>query len=144
MNLQNTGSRRASYALAFSIPFVAMLIVTVIAQAEHFFKICGGRVPLAVVVGFARLEQGRAEGGGLVDVGELQVRVADDEVIAQPGDGAGGLELPHCIALGAEDALQLTVKVIQEDVAVGLVQHGVGAVGLDGDIGEGARSRAMD
>ena len=39
MNLQNTGSRRASYALAFGIPFVAMLIVTIIAQAEPFFNL---------------------------------------------------------------------------------------------------------
>ena len=39
MNLQKPGSRRASYALAFGIPFVAMLIVTIIAQAEPFFNL---------------------------------------------------------------------------------------------------------
>ena len=39
MNLQKTGSRRASYALAFGIPFVSMLIVTIIAQAEPFFNL---------------------------------------------------------------------------------------------------------
>ena len=39
MNLQNTGSRRASYALAFGLPFVSMLIVMLIAQAEPFFNL---------------------------------------------------------------------------------------------------------
>ena len=39
MNLHQSGSRRASYALAFGIPFVAMLIVTIIAQAEPFFNL---------------------------------------------------------------------------------------------------------
>ena len=39
MNLQKPGSRRTSYALAFGIPFVAMLIVTMIAQAEPFFNL---------------------------------------------------------------------------------------------------------
>ena len=39
MNLHQSGSRRASYALAFGIPFSAMLIVTIIAQAEPFFNL---------------------------------------------------------------------------------------------------------
>ncbi len=39
MNLQKSGSRRTSYALAFGIPFVSMLIVMLIAQAEPFFNL---------------------------------------------------------------------------------------------------------
>ena len=39
MNLLKSGSRRASYALAFGIPFFAMLVITLIAQAEPFFNL---------------------------------------------------------------------------------------------------------
>ena len=39
MNLQKPGSRRVSFALAFGIPFVSMLIVMLIAQAEPFFNL---------------------------------------------------------------------------------------------------------
>lgn len=38
MTIQSRGSRRQTYALAFGLPFVAMLIVILIAQAEPFFN----------------------------------------------------------------------------------------------------------
>lgn len=39
MTIHIQGSRRKSYALAFGLPFVAMLIVILIAQAEPFFNL---------------------------------------------------------------------------------------------------------